>query len=285
MREQATAGTGRVREFAARDGLVLRADCWGKETDPPVVLLHGGAQTRHSWKTTGARIGDLGYYAVAMDLRGHGDSDWSETPYTLADNVADLTAVVQALGTTAPTLIGASLGGIVSLLYAGEFGGHVAGLVLVDIAARVDDAGVERIKDFLLAHKDGFDSLEEAGNAVAAYLKHRKRPVVLKGLKKNVRKGADGRYYWHWDPSFIGSPLIEEVHDEERLLRAAKSVDAPILLVRGAHSDIISPEITRHFLEEVPQARYFEVGGAGHTLAGDSNDEFTEAVLDFLKSK
>jgi pimeloyl-ACP methyl ester carboxylesterase len=249
-----------------------------------VILLHGGAQTRHSWKRTAEKVSKLGYYAVALDLRGHGESDWANgTAYTLERYVADLDNVVHEIGGR-PTLIGASLGGIVSILYAGTIGkDRVQSLVLVDIATRIESAGAARIEEFLLAHRDGFSSLEEAGDAVAVYLKHRKRPTVLKGLEKNLRKGADQRYYWHWDPAFVDSPLIQEVRDEGRLLSAAKTIHVPLLLVRGANSDIVSPEIIQHFLQEVPHASFAEVGGAGHTLAGDSNDEFTDAVVAFLQ--
>jgi pimeloyl-ACP methyl ester carboxylesterase len=276
-----------LREFTTDDALTLRADAWGDEKHQPVLLLHGGAQTRHSWKQTARRLAELDYYAVALDLRGHGESDWSGSgAYSLNRYAEDLSLIVNQFALK-PIIIGASLGGIVSMLYAGEHkDARLSSLILVDIATRAEDAGVSRIKTFLLAHREGFASLEEAGQAVTEYLKHRKRPTGLtQGLKKNLRRGADGRYYWHWDPAFIDSPLIEEVRDEERLLRAAKKITVPLLLVRGAHSDIVSPEITRHFLEQVPHASYVEVGGAGHTLAGDSNDEFTEAVVAFLKEQ
>jgi len=280
----ASGATSTPRKFVTDDGLTLRADTWGEPGQPPVILLHGGAQTRHSWKRTAERVSKLGYYAVALDLRGHGDSDWARgTAYTLQRYVADLNNVVAQVGDK-PTLIGASLGGIISILYAGTMGQHqIASMVLVDIATRIDHAGAARIEEFLLAHRDGFASLEEAADAVAAYLHHRKRPSVLSGLEKNLRKASDQRYYWHWDPAFINSPLIQEVRDEQRLLSAAKTISVPLLLVRGANSDIVSPEIIQHFLEEVPQASFTEVGGAGHTLAGDSNEEFTDAVVAFLQ--
>lgn len=280
----APAATTKPRQFQADDGVILRADTWGTEGNPAVILLHGGAQTRHSWKRTARRLADLGFYAVALDLRGHGESDWSrQAPYTLDRYVADLNGVAAAVGKK-PVLIGASLGGLISILYAGANGKQAASaVVLVDIAARAENAGVSRIHEFLLAHQEGFASLEAAGDAVAEYLKHRKRPTALKGLEKNLRKGDDGRFYWHWDPAFIDSPLIEEVRDEQRLLAAAKKITVPLLLVRGANSDIVSPEIIEHFRQEVPHAAYIEVGGAGHTLAGDSNDEFTDAVVGFLQ--
>ena len=273
-----------LRLFETDDGLTLRSDAWGDEERPPVLLLHGGAQTRHSWKNTAKKLEELGYYAVAIDLRGHGESDWSpQAAYTLDRHVGDLAAVVKEFDRK-PVVIGASLGGIIAMLYAGCGNQNtIQSIILVDIATRTEESGVARIKEFLLTHRDGFASLEEAGNAVSIYLKHRKRPAILKGLEKNLRRGSDQRYYWHWDPAFIGSPLIEEVKDEARLLRSAKTITVPLLLVRGAHSDIVSPETMEHFLKEVPHASYVEVGGAGHTLAGDSNDEFTEAAVNFLR--
>jgi pimeloyl-ACP methyl ester carboxylesterase len=272
--------------FQTNDGLRLRADAWGDSSSTPVLLLHGGAQTRHSWKRTAKTMGALGYRAIAIDLRGHGESDWAKnSPYTLDRYVSDIATIVEKFPKK-PVLIGASLGGMISLLYGAGIGKNaISAVVLVDIATRHEDAGVSRIKTFLTAHREGFDSLEKAGEAVAVYLKHRRRPTVLHGLARNLRKGEDGRYYWHWDPAFISSPLMQEVHDEQRLLTAAKAIDVPLLLVRGAESDIVSPEIMAHFLAEVPQAEYVEVGGAGHTLAGDSNDDFTDAVIAFLKKQ
>ena len=197
------------------DGLTLVADAYGPDDGPPVVLFHGGGQTRHAWGGTARLLGDKGWRATTVDLRGHGDSDWAGTGeidgagYTLDEFAADVRAVA-AVQSGPPVLIGASLGGLSSLVAIGEAppGATVAsGLVLVDVAPRLEEEGIERIAEFMLGNLDGFASLDEVADAVAAYNPHRPRPKDLSGLRKNVRLRDDGRWYWHWDPSFLlGGP-------------------------------------------------------------------------------
>ena len=128
--------------------VTLAADAYGDPADPPVVLLHGGGQTRHSWAGSARSLGDAGWYALTVDLRGHGDSSWSpDGDYNFERFAEDVRALARSLPTP-PALVGASLGGMASLLAVGECDEPVAsGLVLVDIAPRVEMAGVARIRD------------------------------------------------------------------------------------------------------------------------------------------
>ena len=280
----------------AGDGVTLAADAYGPTDGPPVVLFHGGGQTRHAWGGTARLLGDKGWRATTVDLRGHGDSDWAGTGevdgagYTLDEFAADVRAVA-AVQSTPPVLIGASLGGLSSLVAIGEApaGTTVAsGLVLVDVAPRLEEKGIERIAEFMLGNLDGFASLDEVADAVAAYNPHRPRPKNLSGLRKNVRLREDGRWYWHWDPSFLLGGRHDEtrsVRNENRLEDAARAVTVPALLIRGRQSDVLSEEGARQTLELMPQARYVDVGGAGHMVAGDRNDAFNDAVIEFLREE
>jgi pimeloyl-ACP methyl ester carboxylesterase len=175
------------------------------------------------------------------------------------------------------------LGGIIALILLGERRVKAAGLVLVDVAPRIQDAGVERILSFMRAHQDGFVSLEEAAAAVEEYLAHRKRPPDIAGLKKNLRRGDDGRYRWHWDHRMLQDAHIQDARNEERLLAAARSITVPALLLRGLLSDVVSKEAVAEFRHAVPHARHLDITDAAHTIAGDSNTAFTEALLSFLK--
>jgi pimeloyl-ACP methyl ester carboxylesterase len=274
----------------AGEGLTLAADAYGPGDGPPVVLLHGGGQTRHAWDGTARLLGDKGWRATTVDLRGHGDSDWAgpEGGYSLDAFAADVRAVAAAQRRP-PVLIGASLGGLSSLVAIAEAppGVTVAGgLVLVDVAPRLEEEGIARIAEFMLGNLDGFASLEEVADAVAAYNPHRPRPTDLSGLRKNVRRHEDGRWYWHWDPRFLLGGRTDEprsLRNEDRLDAAARAITVPTLLVRGRQSDVLSEEGARHLVSLVPHARYVDVGGAGHMVAGDRNDAFNDAVIEFLR--
>jgi pimeloyl-ACP methyl ester carboxylesterase len=243
----------------------LVADAYGDRNDPPVVLLHGGGQTRHSWDNSARILGDAGWYAMTVDLRGHGDSDWSpDGDYSMELFAADVRELARQLPSR-PALVGASLGGMASLLAVGESDDDIAsGLVLVDIAPRVEQDGVARIRAFMRQGLGGFPDLESAADAIASYNPHRPRPKDLSGLTKNLRLKEDGRWYWHWDPKFMalqepdepgidGLPQTRMV-EPERLEDAARHLRLPVLLVRGASSDLLSEEGAAAMRELVPHA-------------------------------
>jgi pimeloyl-ACP methyl ester carboxylesterase len=189
-------------------------------------------------------------------------------------------------------LVGASLGGIASLAAIGEhLDEQVArALVLVDVAPRIEAEGRLRIGAFMIEHMyDGFASLDEVADAIQRYNPHRPRPTDLAGLQRNLRQ-RDGRWYWHWDPAFIMGPrgaadeTRSSVVDPMRLAGAARALTIPTLLVRGRVSDLLSEEGARELLELVPHAQLVDVAGAGHMVAGDRNDLFNDAVVNFLES-
>src|SRR5262249_39855249 len=163
----------------------------------------------------------------------------------------------------------------------GEDHVDAAALVLVDIAPRIEPAGAAKIGAFMGQKPDGFDSLEEVADAIASYQPHRTRPRSLDGLAKNVRLGEDGRYHWHWDPAFRqGERNLEKRQD--RLEECARSLALPTLLVRGGSSDILTEEGAAEFMALCPSAEYVNIAGAAHMVAGDKNDIFADAVIEFL---
>jgi pimeloyl-ACP methyl ester carboxylesterase len=285
-----------IRKYRGYEDIELVADAWGSRSDPPVLLLHGGGQTRHAWGGTAEALAAAGWYAVSLDLRGHGDSAWSpDGHYHHSNFAADVVAVADSFEQP-PVLVGASLGGISALLAIAEAGeGIASGLVLVDIATRMERSGAERIVQFMLGKPEGYADLDEVADAIAEYNPHRPRPKDLKGLEKNLRRGEDGRWRWHWDPAFLAGPkrfssepITETEHkvsDTSLLDRAARSLTIPTLLVRGRMSDLLSEEGAKTFLEQVPHAKFADVSGAGHMVAGDRNDVFTSAVIEFLEAQ
>jgi pimeloyl-ACP methyl ester carboxylesterase len=282
-----TASEPQTVKFRGVEDLVLVADEWNRgaqaaDGNPTVLMLHGGGQNRFSWKNTGQILADEGFHVVALDSRGHGDSDRSpDAIYTVDALCADTLQVLEQIGRPV-ILIGASMGGMTGMLVADAAGPQkVTKLVLVDVVPRYEKDGSARIREFMASGINGFESLDEAADAVAAYLPYRTRPRSPEGLKKNLRH-RDGRWYWHWDPAFLTAPMDDPFVRVEKLERAVIETAIPILLIRGKLSDVVSTEAVKDFLEKVPHAEFAELSDAGHTAAGDDNDAFSEAVVQFV---
>lgn len=274
-------------KFRGADGLTLIADEWNRAASsaahrPTVLFLHGGGQNRYSWKNTGQILADEGVHVVALDSRGHGDSDrCPDANYTVDALCGDTLAVIEQIGRPV-ILIGASMGGMTGILAAHRAGAEkVTKLVLVDVVPRYEKDGSARIREFMASGLTGFSSLDEAADAVAAYLPYRKKPRSPEGLKKNLRF-RDGRWFWHWDPAFLTKPVDDSFVREEKLEQAAVELTIPVLLIRGRLSDVVSEDGVKHFLETVPRAEFVELPHAGHTAAGDDNDAFSDVVVKFV---
>lgn len=276
--------------FKLRNGVWIAADTYGDPSNQLVLFLHGGGQTRHAWGGAAQALAKLDFYAVCTDHRGHGDSSWSnEGGYTLDVFARDLLELLEHFEQK-PIIVGASLGGVSALRAEALAEASVAkALVLVDTTPRMEVAGMTRILNWMLDGLDGFGSLQEAADAIAAYLPHRARRNDLTGLAKNLRLGDDGRYRWHWDPDMIRSWDPEDWADSEAArqeiearLEAAKDLRLPILLIRGRLSDVVSEDNAREFLDVVPHAEYVDLEDAAHMVAGDRNDAFTESVAEFI---
>ena len=272
------------RRYTGLNGLMLAADVGGDPRAPAVILLHGGGQTRHSWSGAMARMLAAGYHVINLDARGHGDSDWAaDGDYGVAALAGDLRAVIATLPHP-PALVGASMGGATGLyLVGGSAEPLAAALVMVDFVPHLAPEGARKIREFMQAHPGGFATLEEAANAVAAYNPHRPRPKDPSGLMKNLRLRA-GRLYWHWDPRIIQrEDSVEPPQFLEPLYEVIKHVKIPTLVVRGLQSDVVTENGIEELRAAVPQLEVCDVAGAGHMVAGDKNDAFTDGVLSFLQ--
>jgi pimeloyl-ACP methyl ester carboxylesterase len=275
-------------KFEISPNFFIVADTFGNPEDKPVLFLHGGGQTRHSWGDSAKIISENGYFAIAFDARGHGDSSWSEKgDYRVEDLGNDLKEVIKQLGKS-PALVGASMGGLTSLIAQGESESEISSaIILVDIAPKTEQKGIERIFAFMSSNKHGFASIEEAAESVSAYLPNRTKPKDHSRLEKNLRLREDGRYYWHWDMKMLelwkSITPDQQIKNEERMYQAAKNLKVPTMIVRGGMSDVVSEKVMAEFLDAVPHVRSVNVSDAGHMVAGDSNHAFTNAVLEFLK--
>ena len=255
-----------------------------------VLLLHGGGQTRHAWRKAGLALG-AAWHVVALDQRGHGASDWDDAgAYAFADFARDAQHVARQMTTDTgfkPVVIGASLGGIAALLALDNAADPLfSALCLVDIVPDMNPEGVDTVQGFMRARAaEGFASVEEAADAVAAYLPHRERPRSLDGLRRNLRHDPDGRWRWHWDPRFLDGPRSVNTDWDavrDRLMAHAAQIAIPGLLVRGAFSELVTDEAAEAFMRAAPGMRSVNVAKARHMVAGDSNDDFIAEISHFL---
>ena len=271
------------------DGIELTGDAYGSPGGPTAVFLHGTGQTRAAWSATAAALAADGWYAVAFDLRGHGGSDWSPGGDYGTDRLtADVAAIVDAAGRPA-ALVGSSLGGRSLLVAAGEADGAAplaTCLVLIETAARLDDSGAARIGTFLRDHLDGFDDLDEVADAIACYRGTARRPTDEARLLQVVRQRDDGRYHWHWDARVVvrNGEVVQHRTDAEhtRTEAAARRISVPTLLVRGEHSDLVTPAAAQHLQGLLRHCELAEIPEMGHMIAGDRDEQLRHEVVAFL---
>ena len=270
--------------FSGAQGQSIVADVFG--VGSPILLAHGGGQTRLPWRRTATALMEAGYSAIAMDLRGHGESAWSPSgAYKIDDFAMDLLAISDQLKET-PALVGASLGGLAGLIAEGERRpGAFSLLTLVDITPKMEPVGVAHVVNFMKALlADGFASPDEASDAIASYLPDRTRRRGSENLDRYLRQCDDGRLRWHWDPRFITSVANDKSGPpQKRLSDATERLKLPVHLIRGGSSNLVTVDAAQAFLRLAPHSVYTDIAGAGHMVVGDRNDAFTEAVVHFFR--
>jgi pimeloyl-ACP methyl ester carboxylesterase len=271
--------------YAGAGGLKLMADVWHGHRNLIILFIPGAGQTRRAWRRTAGGMAGQGYGVVSLDLRGHGESGWArDADYSIDAFVGDVRAVAAALPAP-PVLVGASIGGIAALIAVGEATEPVAhAVVLVDVAPNMSEQGLDRIRAFMAAGTHGFETVDDAAQAIARYLPNRARARAdQRGLAHYMRLAADGRYYWHWDPAFHASSKQRAAAGMlARMDTAARSVRIPTLLITGARSEVVSSEAALDLKRLIPGAQSVEIANAGHMVAGDENEVFDAAVVRFV---
>jgi pimeloyl-ACP methyl ester carboxylesterase len=283
--------TSAFASLVSMDGIALATQRWAGERSPSLVFAHGFGQTRHAWNGAARTLAEQGFDATTFDARGHGESERvPRGEYHMEQFVADLLVVsAEAVSPDGrpPVLVGASMGGLLGLMAAGEADPArppFSALILVDITPRWETAGVERILGFMRAHPDGFASYEEAASAIEAYLPHRRERKSEAQLKPLLRQDEQGRLRWHWDPALLDGLVQESERYQPRLFAAAARVEVPVLLLSGSRSDVVSSQTVDEFLRLVPHARHVSLADATHMVAGDANDAFTREISQFMQS-
>lgn len=263
------------------DGLELAADAFGPENGPPVLFFHGGGQSRRSWQGAARKIADAGYHAFSLDLRGHGDSDWaSDGDYLLDAFARDVEALIDHFDRPV-SVIGASRGGQAALVGASRRPGRLSLVMLADVAPLLRDAGVDDIRGFFQASVNGFIDTDAAATALAEHL-GQKKAQNTSGLAKVMRKDADGRLYWNWDPLTVSPEFLNPPSEGVALEEAAARIKDPVVLVRAELSNIVTHESVTLFRQLTPQLEVIEAKGVGHMFTGDRNDAFAETLLQYL---
>lgn len=256
---------------------------WGSPAAPPVVLLHGITGDARTWDVLAETLAPS-HRVLALDQRGHGDSAPApDGDYGVATMARDLAGFVEALGLARFALVGLSMGGRVALAYAGEHGPRVARLVVVDIGPDIAPAGLQRVRGMMAGAPERLTSIEEAVQYIKAANPRYDESALRERVHHGLRPLPDGGFTWKYDRA-----LREMMRsgtgrrDTVDLWAALPRIDCPTLLVRGAESDILSPDIAERMVDALPAGRLVEVAEAGHTVPGDQPLAFARLVREFL---
>jgi pimeloyl-ACP methyl ester carboxylesterase len=265
------------------NGLEFHYLDWGTPGLTPVLFLHGGGLNAHTWDLTCLALRQS-YHCLALDQRGHGDTDWSPTAdYSLEAHRGDVEAVVEQLGLNHFLLVGMSMGGAASLAYAGRHADRLAGLVLVDIGPDGRDAGRHRIASFVSGPRE-MDSVDDFVQRALEFNPRRRPELLRRSLLHNLRQTPEGKWTWKYDYRRYEA-MSPEYREQRRaaLWSAVPNVTCPTLVVRGAQSDVFHDEDAEKLVAALPDARWVRIEGAGHTVQGDQPKRLVEALRPFFE--
>ena len=271
--------------FLDVQGLRLHHLDWGSDDKPPMLCLHGSAQNAHMWDFTALAFGDQ-YHIVAIDQRGHGDSEWAaDHNYSREAYLSDIAGIVESLSFATPILMGLSMGGNSSIAYAAANPATVRALIVVDVGPEPSAQGQGAVNAFV-TQSDVLDTFEDFVARVIEYSPNRPEWQVRGSLHHSLMQLPDGRWTWKYD-SFLRDPARRSTQAGARQDPAARwklweSVECPTLLVRGERSDMLDADVAKRMIERNPNSRLIEVPGAGHRVPGDNPVAFESAVREFL---
>ena len=255
---------------------------WGTAGQPPMVFLHGGGLNAHTWDLVCLSL-RRERHCVALDQRGHGESEWSpQMDYGTESHVADIEAFVDHLGLERFVLVGMSLGGINALAWAARHSHRLAGLVVVDVGPEIRVDGVKKIAAFT-SEAAPLDSVEAFVERALAFNPRRNRDLLRRSLLHNLRRMPDGRYMWKYDQRHRGKvDAAAYARRRDLLWSAVDRVECPVLVVRGAESDVFHDEDAERLAGRFRHGRWVKVAGAGHTVQGDNPAGLLNALDGFL---
>jgi pimeloyl-ACP methyl ester carboxylesterase len=278
--EPASAEPPRARSVD-RGGFQLNVVDWGGPGERPVLFLHGGGLTARTWDLVCLALRGR-FRCLALDLRGHGDSGWEpEADYRLEAYAEDVVAATAQLELDRPALVGMSLGGQTALLVAAAE--RLRGLVLVDVGPAPRTTGSRKIIRSL-DEPVAFAGIDDAVRRAVVLNPRRKPEVLRESLKHNLREAPDGSLTWKYDWRAFAALTPEVIADRtDALWQAVPAVAAPTLIVRGAESDVFTPELAEELRGRLGDAQVAVVERAGHTVQGDNPLGLKQALEPFLE--
>ena len=266
------------------NGIRLHLLDWGATGAPPIVLLHGGSLTAHTWDVVCLALSDR-YRCLAVDLRGHGESEWPpDADYALDTLAADVRRVIETEGLRRPVVIGMSLGGLTAMRLAAEISADLSGLVIVDVSPEMHLEAARRIVDFVRVDRE-VDSIDDFISRSVAFNPTRRPDLLRRSLQYNVRRLPNGRWTWKSDPRRLDDADLAAMRDEHaQLWELVAHIRCPALVVRGERSRVLLDEDAARLVATIPDAAGVVVAGAGHTVQGDNPRRLLEVVEPFLAS-
>jgi pimeloyl-ACP methyl ester carboxylesterase len=255
---------------------------WGEPGAPPIVLLHGGHQSAHSWDLVSLHLAQR-YHVLAFDQRGHGDSEWArDVAYTNHEMSLDAEAFIAAMALRRPVLIGHSMGGRNAMLLTRRNPSLLRALAIVDVGPEVSDRGRAVIAGFVRDNEE-FDDLDHFVRNVQGYDPYRSRAHIERTVKYNMLQRADGKFVSKCDANPRRLGVVRGTGPLENItLDEARAFDLPVLLVRGADSRILTAEAADRFRTALPQGTLVTVPNCGHNVHGQNTMGFLEAISGFL---
>ncbi|MGB1821845.1 MAG: alpha/beta fold hydrolase [Acidimicrobiales bacterium] len=257
---------------------------WGDPSLPTLLFLHGGNQSAHSWDLVSLHLADR-FHIIAPDQRGHGDSEWArDADYSSHAMAADAHAILSHFNIDQPIVIGHSMGGMNTLRLALEQPDLLDRLVLVDVGPELSEDGAKTIRNFVVDNRE-FDDLEDFIQNVQKYDPYRSREHIERTVKYNLLERADGKYISKRDhgPRLATTQMQREQSDRFSLSDAS-AISQPTLVIRGADSNLFSPEAAQRFAEALPQGQLKTVSDSGHNVHGQNTSGFIAALIPFLTS-
>jgi len=254
---------------------------WGG-SGHPILLLHGGGLNAHTWDVVCLMLRDR-YRCVALDQRGHGDSEWSPAnDYGVETQVVDVEGFVDSLKLANPVLVGQSMGGLNSMAYAVRRSVQMKALVVVDVGPEINPAGTQRIREF--AGTPELESPEAFLERAVKFNPLRNPAVLRRSLFYNLRQLPTGKWALKHDQRRASEEVGRiAAAQRERLAKEVSQISCPTLIVRGALSDVLSDEAAEKFARSLPHARWLRVENAGHNVQGDNPRGLLDAMNPFLR--